>query len=338
MQNSTHINDTVRRKERDLLAERVLGVTDALFDGLALDIYRYQYRYNPVYRQFCELIGRTPDHISGVAEIPFLPIGFFKRNTVKTGTFDPAAIFESSGTTGQVPSRHFVRDIGLYDRLSEIGFHSVFGLPVDDFQWFGLLPSYLERPNASLVHMVRHLISKGGGGFFMDDLDRLLREVATSSAENKVLIGVTFAMLDLAERCDGELKVTHVIETGGMKGRRREMTRSEVHDKLKEAFGCETICSEYGMTELLSQAWSKGEGVFECSPTLRILGRDISDPLTIVEPGVRGAINCIDLGNLDSCAFIATEDAGVVFEDGTFEIHGRLDGSEQRGCNLMYPF
>lgn len=338
MKSSTHIEDVNRREARRLLAERVKCVSRHRFDDLAVDIYRYQYRYNPVYRQFCTLIGRTPDHFSDVSGIPFLPIGFFKTNNVITGTFDPAAIFESSGTTGQTPSKHFVNDLELYDSLSESGFMSVFDQPIEDFKWFGLLPSYLERPNASLVRMVQHFVHKGGGGFYIDDMQALISHLESSSSEKTILIGVTFALLDLAEQYHGELPVTYVIETGGMKGRRREMTRREVHDKLKSAFGQDAICSEYGMTELLSQSWSKGDGLFECSPSMRICVRDISDPFTLVKPGVRGAINCIDLGNLDSCAFIATEDTGVVYENGTFEVQGRLDGSEQRGCNLMYPY
>ena len=337
MDNSTSENDQLQSTTRADLMDRVLAVTPGVFDVLALDIYRYQYRYNPLYRQFCDLIGRVPDFISVAGQIPHLPIALFKSNSVQTGTFRPEAIFESSTTTGQIPSRHLVGSLEFYNKVSELGFRSVIGKAVSEFMWYGLLPSYLDRPNASLVHMVRHFMSLGGGGFFLNDYDELISQIRnTENNRDIILIGVTFALLDLAEQYTGKLPVSYIIETGGMKGRRQEVTRQVVHETLGSAFGKSSIGSEYGMTELLSQAWSTGNGLFECTPTLKVRARDLSDPLMNVDAGTRGALNITDIANIDSCSFIATDDAGIVFEDGTFEVQGRLDGSEQRGCNLMF--
>ena len=291
-----------------------------------------------MYRQFCDLVGRPADEVLNASDIPHLPISLYKTSLITTGVYSPEEIFESSTTTGQIPSRHAVFEPELYLDVTEQGFNAVFGKPVSAFKWFGLLPSYLERSNASLVYMVRHFISLGGCGFYIDQYENLEAEImkCEESGTPTVLIGVSFALLEFCEAFDGRLNSTRVIETGGMKGRREEMTRSQLHKVLKDGLGVEQVYSEYGMTELLSQGWTKGEREFYCAPTLRVQIREIGDPFSYCPVGVRGAVNCTDLANVDSCAFIATDDAGVVYADGSFEIIGRLDGSEVRGCNLMF--
>ena len=323
---------------RDKIIKRVLSVTKPDFDDLALDIYHYQYNNNTVYRQFCQMMRRTPDDVQHAGAIPHLPIALFKHNLIKTNAFNPEIVFESSTTTGQIPGQHAVRSLDLYRTVTINGFESAFGKKVSSMKWFGLLPSYLERPNASLVYMVRDFIALGGGGFFISDFDQLLDEL--SKCENEgipaVLIGVSFALLEFASYSSLKLNSTLVIETGGMKGRRRELTRIQLHDELKSALSAKRIYSEYGMTELLSQAWSAGGEKFFPSSTMQIRIREITDPMTEAEMGTRGAINITDLANIDSCSFIATDDAGKRYADGSFEVLGRLDGSEQRGCNLMF--
>ena len=338
MQSNDRQNHATRVRIRTELIRRIKTVSSKTFDALALDIYRFQYTYNHVYHQFCDLIGRVPDVVTSVAQIPCLPIRFFKSHDVVTGRFSPDIVFESSSTTGQVPSRHAVGSLELYDEIATRGFEYLTRRKVDGFEWLGLLPSYLERPNSSLVYMVKRFIGRGGGGFYMTELDDLHTRVGQleKSGKRAILIGVSFALLEFAEKFPGHLRSTRIVETGGMKGRREEITRGELHQTLTEAFDLDFVGSEYGMTELLSQAWSFGDGLFRCAPTLRVSVRQLSDPLTYCRPGERGAINCIDLGNIDSCSFIATDDAGVLQEAGAFKVLGRLDGSEQRGCNLMF--
>lgn len=323
---------------RKNIIQRILSVSRNDFDALALDIYKYQYNNNAVYRQFCQLMRRTPDDVRHVDDIPHLPISLFKHNLIKTNAFSPEVVFESSATTGQVPGQHPVRSLELYKSVSIKGFEDAFAKRVADVKWFGLLPSYLERPNASLVYMVQEFIALGGGGFFIENYDQLRNEISRCEEDSvqAVLIGVSFALLEYASSFASPLKTTVVIETGGMKGRRQELTRSQLHNELKAAFGINKIYSEYGMTELLSQAWSRGGEKFIPSSTMRINIREISDPIAIATVGTRGALNVTDLANIDSCAFIATDDAGLRYADGSFEVLGRLDGSEQRGCNLMF--
>ena len=303
-----------------------------------MTVFHFQYNNNETYQRFCDLVGRTPDVIQDYRSIPHLPIRLFKAHAIKSGPFVPEVIFESSSTTGQVPSSHAVRSLDWYYRVSELGFRHVYKRKPSEFQWLGLLPSYLERPNASLVYMVRSFIDQNNGGFFIDDFKGLEQRLlaARDSQEDVVLIGVSFALLAFAEQVQFDYSRLQVIETGGMKGRGRELTRVELHERLSTAFPNSVVCSEYGMTELLSQAWSLEGGLFYPSPTMRVSIRELSDPLSTAKAGVRGAINCIDLANIDSCAFIATDDAGLLYDDGTFEVSGRLDGSEQRGCNLMF--
>lgn len=321
---------------------KVFNVTVPSFHVLALEIFRFQYSHNPVYQAYVNQLGVDPGRVQRVEEIPFLPIRFFKTHAIQTGIFEPEAVFESSGTTGTVNSRHFVRSTALYEESFNHCFERFYG-PVTDYCIIGLLPSYLERANASLVYMVDRLVRQSGhaqSGFYLNDYQRLaltLQELE-SKGQKTLLFGVTFALLDLAEQFPLPLRNCIIMETGGMKGRRREMIRAEVHDRLKTAFQVANIHSEYGMTELLSQGYSAGDGIFNSPPWLRVLLRDEEDPLTVypAEGQTRtGAINVIDLANVYSCSFLATDDAGRLYPDGSFEVLGRLDNSDIRGCSLM---
>jgi Acyl-protein synthetase, LuxE len=313
------------------------------FEDKAMDCFHFQYRENEVYRQFADLTGVLPYEVRTLKEIPFLPIRFFKSHEVKSGIFEPEAVFESSGTTNTVNSRHFVKDLGLYRRSFLAGFTQYYGNPVD---WciLALLPSYLERQNSSLVLMADELIKLSGhpdSGFYLNQFESLKDTLEKLEKQGKqtILLGVTFALLDFSAACPMRLDHTIIMETGGMKGRKKEMTRDEVHDQLKKQFGVSRIHSEYGMTELLSQAYSQGEGLLSTPPWMKIMLRAEDDPLTIVDKSGRelssGLINVIDLANRYSCSFIATDDLGVKLSDGRFEIIGRLDNSDLRGCSLL---
>lgn len=324
--------------------DKIFRVNEQDREGLTLEIFRFQYQYTTIYRQYVDALGIDPHSVNRISGIPFLPIRFFKSHAVQAGVFEPALIFESSGTTGSINSRHLVRDAGLYEESFTLGFERFYG-PASNWCVIGLLPSYLERQNSSLVYMVNELIRQSGhpqSGFYLNEYEKLADVLFAleEKAQPTLLIGVTFGLLDFAE--NGKLPAlrhTTVMETGGMKGRRRELVRQEVHDLLSEAFKIQQIHSEYGMTELLSQAYSKGNGLFSCSPWMRVLVRDEADPLSILQPGenrpVTGAVNIIDLANVYSCSFIATDDAAKVYPDGSFEILGRLDNSDIRGCSLM---
>jgi hypothetical protein len=312
------------------------------FDTKALEIFRFQAQFNPVYRQYVELLGVNTDAVRAVVDIPFLPVSFFKSHRVITGDFAPQAIFESSGTTGSLHSRHYVKDTGIYNRSYLSGFRKFYG---DPSGWciIGLLPSYLERKHSSLVFMVDDLVKKSNvnkSGFYLKEYESLFKTLyqLERRKQKTLLIGVTFALLDFAEKFRMKLENTVVMETGGMKGRLEEMTRHQVHELLKLQLGVEHIHSEYGMTELLSQGYSLGAGIFRTSDTMKILVRDEDDPLQVHDRGdaIRmGIINVIDLANLYSCSFIATEDAGKLYPDGSFEVTGRVDNSDIRGCTLM---
>lgn len=330
--------------------DKVLTITGPEFEKLALELFLFQYQNNEVYQQYVKALRVDPDSIQSLSQIPFLPIRFFKSHAVKTTVFDSTVVFESSGTTGSINSRHFVKDIELYKESFTKGFELFYG-PVKDWCIIGLLPSYLDRQNSSLVYMVNELIQKSGhanSGFYLNEFEQLFNLLTELEKRNQktLLIGVTFGLLDFAESYSsriypGLFNHTIIMETGGMKGRRREMIRQEVHDNLKNAFHVPLIQSEYGMTELLSQAYSGGNGIFKCPPWMKVLIRDEEDPLTIRIPyfqnmaSVSGAINIIDLANVYSCSFIATDDAGKVFPDGSFEVLGRMDNSDLRGCSLM---
>lgn len=308
------------------------------FNKLSLEAFQYQFRNNAVYNSYVKALGVNPAVVDSVSQIPFLPVSFFKTHSVKTGDFVAETVFESSGTTGSINSRHLVKDLLLYKESFTKGFELFYG-PVRDWCIIGLLPSYLERENSSLVYMVNELIRQSAdprSGFYLTEFGKLsavLKEVEERE-QKTLLIGVTFALLDFVELSHFSLQHTVVMETGGMKGRRKEMIRAEVHDLLKKGFGISVVHSEYGMTELLSQAYSKGEGIFSAPPWMKALVRDEEDPLVVKETGA-GVINIIDLANIDSCCFIATDDAGKVHRDGSFEVLGRMDGSDLRGCSLM---
>lgn len=318
--------------------DKVFGIKKENFEALALEVFRFQAENNPVYSGFLKALKVEPARINQITQIPFLPVRFFKSHEIKTMVFAPQAIFESSGTTGSVNSHHFVKDLLLYEESFTRGFELAYG-PINQYCIIGLLPSYLERGNSSLVYMVDKLVQLSEhpqSGFYLNEYEQLaavLQELEKRK-QPTLLIGVTYALLDFAEKFPQPLRHTIIMETGGMKGRRQEMIRPEVHDILKKAFTLSVIHSEYGMTELLSQAYSKGDGVFNCPPWMNVLMRDEEDPFLIKSAG-SGTINIIDLANIWSCSFLATDDVGKLNADGSFEVLGRVDGSDLRGCSLM---
>lgn len=305
------------------------------FNELACLMFQYQYEQNLVYRQFVNQLKINPTSIKSYKNIPFLPISFFKTHDVISGNKSVETIFYSSGTTGENRSKHKVSDLALYDLSLKNGFEFAFG-NCEDYSIFALLPSYHDNKNSSLLYMVSKLqeLTKNKGGFYLDNLAELVADITTQKKNKKIiLIGVSYALLDLAESYSPDLSDIIVLETGGMKGRRKEMTKEELHTTLKKSFNCEQIGSEYGMTELLSQAWSLGQGIFTTPPWMKILTREYTDPLTLIEDKT-GGINVIDLANLHSCAFIATQDLGLVHGH-QFELKGRFDHADIRGCNLL---
>jgi phenylacetate-coenzyme A ligase PaaK-like adenylate-forming protein len=310
------------------------------FSQTALRIFKFQAEKNPVYRHFISSLGKTLDGVKDISDIPFLPAEFYKSQIVMVENLTAATVFESSRTTGDAPGRHFVHDLGLYEKSFLKSFRYFYGEPSDYFI-AALLPSYSERQNSSLIYMMNGLIKKSpdkNSGFYNDKLNDLIKNIqkAKDSGLKTFLLGVSFALLDLANDCSPDLTGTIVMETGGMKGRRKEVTREELHEILKLKFNVPVIHSEYGMTELLSQAYSIGNGIFYCPPWMKILIRDPHDPLSIIdEYGKAGGINIIDLANIYSCSFIATGDFGKLHENGSFEVSGRFDNSDIRGCNLM---
>jgi len=309
------------------------------FDELALQLYSYQLKHNPLLHQYAVLTNDKTT-IKSVNDFRFLPISFFKKHEVKSGHFQPQAIYTSSTTSGGIPSKHFVADIKIYNKSYLTAFHQFYG-PPNQYVFLCLLPNYLERKGSSLIDMAQGLIDASNqpeSGFYLYDFEKLAQTIKQLLKERKqiFLLGVTFALLDFAEQFAIDLKNTIVMETGGMKGRREEQTRIEIHDFLKENFKVKQIHSEYGMTELLSQAYAKRDGIFNCAPWMKLVITDLNDPFTIMPTGKAGIINVIDLANVDSCAFIQTQDLGRLLADGTFEVLGRMDNSEIRGCNLMY--
>jgi phenylacetate-coenzyme A ligase PaaK-like adenylate-forming protein len=309
------------------------------FLEVSLQVFKHQFTNNKVYRSFCDLLNVHPSDVKSVAQIPFLPIQFFKTKEVLSTTDAIQETFTSSGTTGSVTSKHLVTDVSLYEQSYLNGFHHFYG-DIKEYTVLALLPNYLEREGSSLVYMVDDLIQKSqkpASGFYLNNIDELAKTVLRLEAANEkvLLIGVSFALLDLIELKQFKLKNTIVMETGGMKGRRKELIRSELHQLLSDGFGVSKIHSEYGMTELLSQGYSNGNGVFNYPPWMKILTRDTEDALTILPVNKTGGINVIDLANYNSCSFIATQDLGKVDASGNFEIIGRFDNSDIRGCNLM---
>ncbi len=322
------------------IAKKIFKLTDeGQFNEICMEVFRYQSVYCEVYRKYLQGLNIDPDTINSIKSIPFLPIEFFKTHKIITGKRSIETVFESSGTTGMNVSKHFVCDENLYQQSYLSSFELFYG-DIKDCCVLGLLPSYLERENSSLVYMVEGLIKKSDhplSGFHLHDIDRLIETLKTlTKANQKIwLIGVTYALLDLAEKLDFPLTNTIVLETGGMKGKRKEMVREELHAILQQKFSLKNIHSEYGMTELLSQAYSIGEGIFKTPPWMKILIRDTNDPFSILDTGKAGGINVIDLANVYSCSFIATQDLGKLKNDGSFEVLGRFDNSDIRGCNLL---
>lgn len=309
------------------------------FESTALEVFRFQYNNNSVYREFCQYFRRSPRRVNSLEEIPFLPIEFFKNRRILSSTEPVEMLFTSSGTTGQKRSQHFVTDPSLYKESYRKGFQHFYG-NVEDYTILALLPSYLEREGSSLIYMVDDLISMSKSphsGFYLNDLETLKDKIELLESQGKktILIGVSFALLELVELYSFKLKHTLVMETGGMKGRRKEMIRAELHELLRKGFGLTKIHSEYGMTELLSQAYSQGDGIFNSPPWMQILIRDSEDPLTFLPNGKTGGVNVIDLANINSCSFIATQDLGKNISSGNTEILGRFDHSDIRGCNLL---
>jgi hypothetical protein len=308
------------------------------FNNRALEVFKYQYAENAIYRNFAERFLPAPEAIHELEQIPFLPVSFFKTAAVKTGDFIPEIIFESSGTTGQTPARHHIKQAALYRESFVKGFEFFYGDP-RQYCIVGLLPSYLERSGSSLVFMVDELMRLSNhkeSGFYLYDLEKL-RKVLLKLEKNMqrtLLIGVSFALLDFAEKYSIQLTHAVVMETGGMKGRREEVTRVELHEILRQKLGVSFVHSEYGMTELLSQAYSVGEGIYKPVPWMKALVRDEDDPLNLHSSG-EGLLNIIDLANRDSCAFIATDDVVKLYENGNFEVLGRMDNSDIRGCSLL---
>ena len=309
------------------------------FDKIALKVFRFQYDNNKVYREFCDFLKVEKETVKSIAQIPFLPIQFFKSHNVVSNENPVQEIFTSSGTTGMVTSRHLITDTVFYEESYRQAFTEFYG-NIEDYVVLALLPSYLEREGSSLIYMVKDLIELSNNpdsGFYLHNYDELIEKLVNldNAGKNVVLIGVTYALLDLIEKQKFVLKNTIIMETGGMKGKRKEMIREELHEILCDGFGVKSIHSEYGMTELLSQAYSLGNGVFECPNWMQILIRDTEDALTYVENGKTGGINVIDLANINSCSFIATQDLGKKYLNNSFEVLGRFDNSDIRGCNLM---
>ena len=311
--------------------------SEAEFEQTALQLFRFQAERCKPYREYLELAGfrrKELENIDQLRKIPFMPIEIFKLRNVWCGDGEPEIVFTSSATTGMTPSRHPMASIDDYRKTFTAAFETFYG-PASQYAIFALLPSYLERQGSSLVLMADRLIAQcGDGGFYLDDYERLIADIEACT-KPRILLGVTYALLDLAEKYAPALRNTIVMETGGMKGRREELPKAELHRRLCAAFGVDTIHSEYGMAELTSQAYSDGRGIFRAPRWMKVLTRDVNDPFDILPEGSRGGINIVDLANLRSCAFIQTQDMGRTFADGRFTIEGRIDRSEIRGCNLL---
>jgi hypothetical protein len=336
------LNSAVKNTE---LESKIFAARGQNFLDTALEVFAFQYAHNPVYRQYCTLTGRHPGTVNHLLQLPFLPIRFFKTHPVRTTPFEPELVFESSGTTQTDLSQHAVKDSSLYLQSLTKGFERVYG-PAQNWCILGLLPSYLERGQSSLVWMVQQLMEQSGhplNGFYLHDFDKLHKTLLHNEIlqQPTLLIGVTYALLDFAAAHPMQLQCTTLVETGGMKGRREELTRMEVHGQLQSLLGIETVHSEYGMTELLSQAYATENGLFACPPWMKAVLRSEDDPYDLMaapprqRPTATGALNIIDLANLYSCSFIATDDNGRLHGNGRFEVLGRLDNSDIRGCSLM---
>uniref|UniRef100_UPI004048C38C acyl transferase n=1 Tax=Roseivirga sp. TaxID=1964215 RepID=UPI004048C38C len=314
-------------------------MNEASFAPLALDIFHFQYANNALYKAYVNGLGKRPSEVGRLEQIPFLPIEFFKGHTIKSGNWFSELFFESSGTTGQITSKHWVADKSFYLKIALQIFEQAYG-SIKDFTVLALLPSYLERNNSSLVAMVDDFIQLSNdphSGFYLNDHQALYKTLLEQKEVGKktLLIGVTFGLLDFADIYQMDFPDLIVMETGGMKGRREELVREEVHAILKKSFGVSHVHSEYGMTELFSQAYAKADGLFECGKTMKVFTRDINDPLTVNNNLRSGVLNIIDLANVKTCSFIETKDVGKVHPNGKFEVLGRMDNADVRGCNLL---
>lgn len=324
---------------KTLLSDKILNINTESFSEVALEVFQFQATYNPLYKQYLSLIKRPIAQVQQLEDIPFLPIQFFKNHQIQTGTWKPSRTFTSSGTTGQITSRHLLQNDHWYHQICRLDFESFYG-PLEQYCILALLPAYLERQNSSLVFMADYFIQQSPyqeSGFFLYDQEALKERIEQCQSQKipTLLLGVSFALWDLAEKYTIDYSDLIIMETGGMKGRRKSITREALHEIYFSAFKVPAIHSEYGMTELLSQAYSKGEGIFHPSPTMRVLGRSITDPFGKAKTGKTAALNIIDLANLDTISFIATDDLGKIYEDHSFEVLGRLDHSDLRGCNLL---
>jgi phenylacetate-coenzyme A ligase PaaK-like adenylate-forming protein len=320
--------------------KRIFGhLNDDAFNVIALDIFHFQYNKNEIYRRYSDFLEIVPGNITHYSQIPFLPVSFFKTHLVIAGISTPEKIFISSGTTGSERSRHYITDLSVYDESLVKGFENFYG-PIEDYTIFALTPGPHQNPDSSLIYMISKWITKSrseDSGFYLDRmeiLEKLLRQ-HESFKKQSLLIGLSSALIDFSEKFPMAIPGTIIMETGGMKGKRKEMVREELHAFLSEQFRCKQIHSEYGMTELLSEAYAKEEGRFRTPPWMKVLIRDTNDPFSLIPDGKMGGINVIDLANFNSCSFLALQDLGKINNDGTFEVLGRFDFSDLRGCNLM---
>ncbi len=321
----------------DQFRQNLFQTSSTSFEEKALWLFRHQAAFNPLYKDFVTYLGINPETVDSVSNIPFLPIELFKNHEIKTGTWTTEAKFTSSGTTGNNTSTHHIKSLDFYLKNTATIFSHFYAAP-EEYVVLALLPSYLERSGSGLIAMVNHFIdlsNNAESGFYLYNHEALASKLASIQSKKVILFGVTFALLDFAEKHPIDFPELLLFETGGMKGRKEEMTRSEVHHQLKQGFNVPHIQSEYGMTELQSQAYSRANGLFETPPWMKILIRETDDPLTLSRLEKTGGINVIDLANCDTCAFIATEDLGRLYSDGSFEILGRIDHSDARGCNLL---
>jgi len=338
------MNQDFSSKPVNSLEEEIFQIkNEAHFEEMALKVFSFQYKENKVYRKYCNLINKSPAAVNNLSEIPFLPIELFKTHTITTGKNEYELLFESSGTTDMQKSMHFLKKASLYRQSFLKTFNQFYGSP-EEYHVLALLPNYLENKHSSLIYMVNELIQQSGheeSGFYLDNLKELANNlIKLKHKQGKIfLLSVSFALLDLAEKYPMALNDAIIMETGGMKGRREELTRQELHNILKDQFQVDRIHSEFGMAELLSQAYSKGEGIFQTPPWMKILLREYNDPFHVQNPEksneLNGGINVVDFANLYSCAFIETKDIGKSYPDGRFEVLGRFDYSDLRGCNLM---
>lgn len=318
-----------------LTIDQILSIkSDAEFEAAALELFRFQADQCKPYKEYISLLGIDPSEVKRIEDIPFLPIELFKSHDIYCANTEPEIIFTSSNTGGTIPSRHMMASTEVYRRAFTEAFEAFYG-KIEEWSIYGLLPNYLEREGSSLVYMTDELIRRAGsGGFYLNDYERLIEDME-HDPKPKILLGVSYALWDVAEQYAPKLSNTIIMETGGMKGRRKELTKSELHDILCRGFGVKSIHSEYGMAELTSQAYSKGEGIFETPHWMHILVRDVNDPLDHYPAGMRGGIDVIDLANLTSCAFIRTQDIGRKLDERRFVLEGRIAGSDIRGCNLL---